>query len=80
MLELYDKVQSHADPAGWLAENRTVWGGWEGGFDDTPYAAELLAAIHEVAQLGPSFGLPLPDRGGRGAVLGHGRSLQVFGL
>ena len=45
VLELYDKVQSHADPAGWLAENRTVWGGWEGGFDDTPYAAELLAAI-----------------------------------
>ena len=44
VLELYDKVQSHADPAGWLAENRTVWGGWEGGFDDTPYAAELLAA------------------------------------
>ena len=27
VLELYDKVQSHADPAGWLAENRTVWGG-----------------------------------------------------
>ena len=25
VLELYDKVQSHADPAGWLAENRTVW-------------------------------------------------------
>ena len=45
VLELYDKVQSHADPAGWLAENRTVWGGWEGGFDDTPYAAELLASI-----------------------------------
>ena len=45
VLELYDKVQSHADPAGWLAENRTVWGGWEGGFDDSPYAAELLASI-----------------------------------
>ncbi len=45
VLELYDKVQSHADPAGWLAENRTVWGGWTGGFDDTPYAAELLASI-----------------------------------
>ena len=45
VLELYDKVQSHADPAGWLAENRTVWSGWEGGFDDTPYAAELLASI-----------------------------------
>ena len=45
VLELYDKVQSHADPAGWLAENRTVWGGWEGGFDDTPYAAELLADL-----------------------------------
>lgn len=52
MLELYDKVQSHADPAGWLAENRTVWGGWEGGFDDTPYAAELLAAIRRKGPLG----------------------------
>ena len=45
VLELYDKVQSHADPAGWLAENRTVWGGWECGFDNTPYDAELLASI-----------------------------------
>ena len=45
VLELYDKIQSHADPAGWLAENRTVWSGWEGGFDDTPYAEELLAAL-----------------------------------
>ena len=45
VLELYDKVQSHADPAGWLAENRTVWGSWTGGFDNTPYAAELLTSI-----------------------------------
>ena len=45
VLELYDKVQSHADPAGWLAENRTVWDSWTGGFDNTPYAAELLTSI-----------------------------------
>ena len=45
VLELYDNVQSHADPAGWLAENRTVWGSWTGGFDNTPYAAELLTSI-----------------------------------
>ena len=25
VLELYDKLQSHADPAGWLAENRAAW-------------------------------------------------------
>lgn len=56
VLELYEKLQSHADPAEWLAENRRVWGGLEGGFDATPYARELLAAVrrraaHLAAQL-----------------------------
>ncbi|WP_287226858.1 hypothetical protein [Oscillibacter sp.] len=31
-------------PGGWR-RTWTVWSGWEGGFDDTPYAAELLASI-----------------------------------
>ena len=45
VLELHDKVQSHADPAGWLAESRSAWGDLTDSFDDTPYAAELLASI-----------------------------------
>ena len=78
VLELYDKVQSHADPAGWLAENRTVWGGWEGGFDDTPYAAELLAAIRRRGPIGgPCSGPPPPGpRGTRRCTGGTGRSFS----
>ncbi len=72
VLELYEKLQSHADPAGWLAENRTVWSGWEGGFDDTPYAAELLAVDPpEGGPTGrPCSGAAVRTEGGRGALPG----------
>lgn len=66
-------------PAGWLAENRTVWGGWEGGFDDTPYAAELLAAIRRKGAHwgGPGSGPPPPGpRGTRRCTGGTGRSFS----
>ena len=46
VLETYEKLQSHADPEHWLAENRTIWENRSGDFDETPYAAELLAVIH----------------------------------
>ena len=49
VLELYDKLQSHADPAGWLAENRKAWTDMDISFDDTPYAAELLASVRRKA-------------------------------
>ena len=45
VLETYEKLQGHADPEHWLAENRTIWENRSGDFDETPYAAELLAAI-----------------------------------
>ena len=45
VLETYEKLQSHADPEHWLAENRTIWENRSGDFDETPYAAELLAVI-----------------------------------
>ena len=49
VLELYDKLQSHADPAGWLAENRAAWTELDIPFDGTPYAAELLASVRRKA-------------------------------
>ena len=50
VLELHDKVQSHADPAGWLAESRSAWEDLTGSFDDTPYAAELLASVRRKGE------------------------------
>lgn len=49
VLELYGKLQSHADPARWLAENRRMWASPGGSFDDTPYAGELLCAVGRKA-------------------------------
>ena len=49
MLELYDKLQSHAYPAKWLSENRKAWENLDGGFDDTPYARELLDMVRRQA-------------------------------
>lgn len=43
VLELHGKLQSHAYPERWLEENRKAWLGLSGTFDETPYAAELLA-------------------------------------
>ena len=50
VLELYDKLQSHAAPEGWLAENRAAWADLSGTFDETPYAAELLASVRRRAE------------------------------
>jgi len=49
VLELYDKLQSHAEPEGWLAENRSVWQHLDGTFDETPYSQELLAVVRRKA-------------------------------
>lgn len=45
VLETYEKLQSHAYPAAWLEQNRAVWEHCGGDFNDTPYAAELLAVV-----------------------------------
>ena len=49
VLELYDKLQSHAYPAKWLSENRKTWEELDGEFDDTPYARELLDMVRRQA-------------------------------
>ena len=50
VLELYGKLQSHAYPMRWLGENKAIWSGLNGTFDDTPYAAELLTFIRRKAE------------------------------
>ncbi len=48
VLELYEKLQSHAYPLRWLEENRKLWKRLETAeepFDRTPYAAVLLHRI-----------------------------------
>lgn len=45
VLELHGKLQSHAYPQRWLEENREKWAHLSGAFDETPYAAELLAGV-----------------------------------
>lgn len=45
VLELYEKLQSHADPDRWLAENQALWAASAGNFDETAYARELLVSV-----------------------------------
>jgi len=45
VLELYEKLQSHAYPQHWIADSLRAWSELNGEFDDTPYAAELLLSI-----------------------------------
>ena len=49
VLELYDKLQSHADPEKWLRENRSAWSELTGSFDETAYARELLGGLRRKA-------------------------------
>lgn len=49
VLELYEKLQSHASPEGWLEENQTAWKHLDVPFDKTPYARELLAMVRRKA-------------------------------
>ncbi len=49
VLELYDKLQSHASPESWLTQSRSAWETPAPSFDATPYAQALLAAIRRRA-------------------------------
>ena len=49
VLEVYEKLQSHADPAAWLEKSRTAWSDPAPSFDRTPYARELLAFVRRRA-------------------------------
>ena len=49
VLELYNKLQSHAYPEKWMEESRDVWKNCEIEFDQTPYAHELMLFIRRKA-------------------------------
>jgi len=49
VLELYDKLQSHASPENWLAGSRAAWESPAASFDVTPYAQVLLKTIRRRA-------------------------------
>ena len=49
VLELYDKLQSHAYPDRWLAESQAMWSKLSNRFDDTVYAEELLRMVRRKA-------------------------------
>ena len=49
VLELYDKLQSHASPEAWLLQSRAAWEAPAPRFDATPYAQVLLTAIRRRA-------------------------------
>lgn len=50
VLELYEKLQSHAYPRRWLAESHQNWSAPGTTFDATPYARELLGAVRRKAE------------------------------
>lgn len=50
VLEVHEKVQSHAYPAQWLERNSAMWSGAVMSFDETPYAAALLNLIRRKAR------------------------------
>lgn len=49
VLELYNKLQSHAYPEKWMEESRAAWKNCEIEFDQTPYARELMLFIRRKA-------------------------------
>ena len=49
VLELYNKLQSHAYPEKWTEESRKVWKDCGLKFDQTPYANELMLFIRRKA-------------------------------
>lgn len=79
VLEIHEKLQSHAYPEQWLEKNQAAWSTLDGSFDDTPYAAALLTD-------GPAAGSPLGgaaaaerrrNSGGRGVGAGLRRKIPV---
>ena len=49
VLDLYNKLQSHAYPEKWMEESRDAWKNCEIEFDQTPYARELMLFIRRKA-------------------------------
>ena len=49
VLEVYAKLQSHAEPGKWLARQEAFWADPSGAFDETDYARVLLDDIRRTA-------------------------------
>ena len=49
VLEIHEKLQSHAYPEQWLEKNQASWSALDGSFDATPYAAALLTDVRRQA-------------------------------
>ena len=49
VLEVHEKLQSHAYPERWLLKNQAVWNSLGEDFDETPYAGALLETIRRQA-------------------------------
>ena len=49
VLDLYDKLQSHASPEAWLNRSRSAWESPAPSFDATPYAQALLTSVRRRA-------------------------------
>ena len=79
VLEVYEKLQSHAYPEKWLAENRAVWADTDRSFDDTPYAAELLAQVRRKAAHFASLLKTAADRtnGDEALAKGYGEKFRA---
>ncbi len=84
VLELHEKLQSHAYPERWLAESRKAWLHLDGTFDKTPYAGELLATVRRKAAhwAGLLRQGALRTEGDDGLSAGYGEKFLVaaFGL
>lgn len=49
ILNVYEKIQSHAYPEKWLLAQREVWESLPGNVGDTPYGRELLLSLERKA-------------------------------
>ena len=79
VLELYDKLQSHAYPVKWLEENRNVWANLDGTFDETSYARELLKMVRRKARHWENVLLRGAERADEDAMLatGYGEKFRM---
>lgn len=79
VLEVYEKLQSHANPEGWLAANQESWTQVGGSFDATPYARELLTDIRRKAAHWAALLRATADRmtGDAGLEKGYGEKFRL---
>ena len=72
VLDLYEKLQSHASPEEWLLQSRAAWESPASDFDATPYAQALLASIRRRAAHWADQLRRGAERAGGGLASGYG--------